>query len=442
MTWPEVKQTVQRRSQDRSYILVGARTPACALPDSFRPRSSDGLVQVDIRVSNGWIDDIQPALSPEARGVDLGGRLVWPGLVDCHTHIDKGHVWTRTPNPDGTFAGAAATAHLDALRYQDTSDLRARAEFSLRAAFAHGTVALRSHVDASSTQFDDRFRALRELAQEWDGRIDLQLCPFTGSAESAETFRRLAQQSAASESGVLSVFLQPDPRLDAQLDVVFSLADKHGLALDFHADETLNPKSDCLGAVARAAKRNRFQGPVLVGHCCSLSAQNKGRMSRTLDLVAETQLGIVALPLCNMYLQDRHATRSPRRRGVAPLKEIVARGIPVAIASDNVRDAFHAYGDLDGVELFRDAIRVMHLDHPVGDWPATVSRTAADLIGRPDLGRLAPGSNADLILLPARNWNEFVARPARDRIVLRRGQVVNSTPPDFSELDHLEGLGP
>ena len=38
--------------------------------------------------------------------LDLDRGMVWPAFVDIHTHLDKGHIWPRQPNPDGTFMGA------------------------------------------------------------------------------------------------------------------------------------------------------------------------------------------------------------------------------------------------------------------------------------------------------------------------------------------------
>ena len=116
------------------------------------------------------------------------------------------------------------------------------------------------------------------------------------------------------------------------------------------------------------------------------------------------------------------------------------RGIPVAIASDNCRDAFYAYGDLDAVELFRDAVKIMQLDHPVGDWSSTVLKTAAQAIGQEKQGRLLPGEPADFILFPARNWSEFISRPQSHRIVVRGGRLLQAEIPTYDELDDLKGM--
>ena len=45
--------------------------------------------------------------------MDLKGAQVWPAFTDMHTHIDKGHIWNRRPNPDGSFEGALTAVRGD-----------------------------------------------------------------------------------------------------------------------------------------------------------------------------------------------------------------------------------------------------------------------------------------------------------------------------------------
>jgi cytosine/creatinine deaminase len=141
--------------------------------------------------------------------------------------------------------------------------------------------------------------------------------------------------------------------------------------------------------------------------------------------------------MCNLYLQDREPGRTPRRRGVTLLHEMAARGIPVALASDNCRDPFYAYGDHDLVEVFREAVRIAHLDRPIGAWPAAVTRTPAGIMGLSGRGLIATGAPADLVLFRARGWSELLSRPQSERIVLRAGRPIDTTLPDYRELDRL-----
>ena len=66
----------------------------------------EALVAVDVEVKNGAIVTLRYAAteSPDLiPSVDLQSGLIWPCFVDIHTHLDKGHIWPRSPNPDGTF---------------------------------------------------------------------------------------------------------------------------------------------------------------------------------------------------------------------------------------------------------------------------------------------------------------------------------------------------
>ena len=83
------------------------------------------------------------------------------------------------------------------------------------------------------------------------------------------------------------------------------------------------------------------------------------------------------------------------------------------VASDNTRDPFYAYGDLDMLEVYRAATRLLHFDHDGPEWIRTVSATPADLMGLDRHGRIEAGDAADLVLLRARSLTEWLARPYR-----------------------------
>ena len=147
---------------------------------------------------------------------------------------------------------------------------------------------------------------------------------------------------------------------------VVDKAGELGLDLDLHIDETGDPRAHALEHLAAAVLETGYTGKVLAGHCCVLTVQDKATQKRTIEKVSEAGIAIVSLPMCNIYLQDRaeagHTT--PMRRGVTLLHEFRAAGVPVAIASDNTRDPFYAYGDLDGMEVLREGARIVHFDHP------------------------------------------------------------------------------
>ena len=173
--------------------------------------------------------------------------------------------------------------------------------------------------------------------------------------------------------------------------------------------------------------------------------QSDAEVQKTIAAVKAANISIVSLPMCNLYLQDRQAgnamgdrpMRTPRYRGVTILRELKAAGVRCAIASDNCRDPFFAYGDHDGLEVFTQSVRIGQLDHPIGDWPQAITKTPAEIMGLEDGGQIREGGPADFVVFKARSFNELMARRQCDRVVIRQGKQIDTTLPDYAELDNL-----
>ncbi|MGL4310139.1 MAG: cytosine deaminase [Paracoccaceae bacterium] len=408
--------------------LRNASVPACLIG------APGDLITMNLALSG---DSIVPHDGPPGREVDLNGAMVLPCFIDMHTHLDKGHIWPRSPNPDGTFMGALNTVAADRTARWRAEDVRARMDFSLRCAFAHGTRAIRTHLDSIPPQDAISFPVFSELRAEWAGRIDVQAVSLVAADNVTPhgPFRATADL-VARHGGVLGCVSYPLPDLKDRLLTYFRMAAERGLSADLHVDETLDPTSNTLRMIAETVLETRFDAPVTVGHCCSVSAMAEDEALATLDLVAKAGLNVVSLPMCNLYLQDRQPGRTPRMRGITLVHEMKTRGINVSFASDNTRDPFYAYGDMDMVEVLRESTRIGHLDHTGPDWVQTALANPARACGFTPPS-LEAGAPADLVIFRARTWNEFFARPQADRVVIRSGRQIDRTLPDYAELDPL-----
>ena len=322
----------------------------------------------------------------------MSGRIVLPLFVDVHTHLDKGHIWRRKRNPIGDFPSALAATIEDRSANWSAADVAARMEFSLRCAYAHGTTAIRTHIDSVGPQTRISWPVLAEARERWRGRIDLQASPLFTIDHLADASHMADVEAMldAHGSGILGAAIRMEPDLRDGLSVLFELAERKGWELDFHVDESSDPAARSLKVIADMAIERRFARPILVGHCCSLALQEDDERRRTIDAVARAGLSVVSLPMCNMFLQDRQAGRTPRWRGVTALHELKRAGVNVMIASDNTRDPFYPYGDLDMMEVWREGVRILHLDYPFADWAEAVSASPAQAMGL-DLGVLRPG---------------------------------------------------
>lgn len=406
------------------FTLRNVTIPAC-LQDK-----AGSLISTDIGIANGKITE------PVGTDIDMSGAMVLPAFVDMHTHLDKGHILPRASNPDGSFLGALTTVREDH-KLWTANDVYRRAEFSLRCAYAHGTRAIRTHLDSAEPQDEISWPVFSKLREEWADRIELQAaclagCDVIDLPGRFQTTANLVQQ----HKGVLGLVIYPMEGLDELLTDFLKLAGSLNLAVDFHVDESMDPSVESLRNICRAIIDTGFSAKVTVGHLCSLSAQTHDRAMDTLDLVAQAGLHVVSLPMCNLYLQDRHSERTPRLRGVTLVHEMKQRGIPVSFASDNTRDPFYAYGDMDMLEVMREATRIAHLDHSDPDWIKAFTTTPSQTCDFP-YASLNPGSAADIVVCNARNWAELFSRPQSDRIVIRDGFAIDRTLPDYAELDDL-----
>lgn len=400
------------------------------IPSCFLGQPGE-LTQTSITIGDGKIADGEGCV------VDMKGAMLLPAFVDMHTHLDKGHIWKRAPNPDGSRDAAIFTVGQDREANWSADDVSRRMDFALRCAFAHGTRAIRTHLDSLPPQADISWPVFTKMKERWAGRIDLQassLMPITDVCEEGGFFDVAA--IVQEHGGKLGCVTFGHPCVEDHLNTFFGEAIKRDLVIDFHVDENDEPTSMTLRSIAQKVIETGYDKPVVVGHCCAVSTQSEKDALKTLDLVARAGLHVVSLPMCNMYLQDRYGRRTPRWRGVTLVHEMKARGINVSFASDNTRDPFYAYGDLDMIEVMREATRIAHLDHSDSDWATSFSANPARACEF-EPGSFETGAPADFVICKARSWTELLSRPQSDRIVIRNGKAIDRTLPDYAELDDL-----
>lgn len=430
------------------YWLKNVRVPVCVLTDVDRAIANsanmEGMALVDIKIVSGIINQIVVTGSVELENiptVDLHGKQIWPCFVDVHTHLDKGHIWERSPNIKGTFADALTATFKDEATWT-TEDIYRRMEFGLKCSYIHGTKAIRTHLDSAGRLIDINWDVFNTLRKAWEDRLILQGVSLATLDYYLTIEGEKLVNKVADSGGILGGFAYINPDLEQQIERIFAIAKDRNLNLDFHVDETGEAESVCLYKIAEAALKYQFEGKIICGHCCSLAVQPQDIVQKILELVKAANIGIVSLPMCNLYLQDRQyhpseLPKTPRWRGTTLVHELKQAGISVAFASDNCRDPFYGFGDHDELEVFKMAVRICHLDRPFQDWLSSVTKTPADFMGLVDTGRIGVGMVADFIIFQGRYLSEILSRCQSDRIVIRNGKILEEKLPDYSELDPL-----
>ena len=465
------KKLVCVMTEPSHYWIVNVRVPDCFIDSSILEQSQaislaptlqrDRLFPCHVEILNGQIkaivpnlqQDLQKALQKDSQTshipveslpiidgeIDGKEGIMIPCFTDLHTHLDKGHIWERNPNLDGTFQGALRGIYRDCTEQRNWNydDIYRRMEFGLKCSYAHGTKAIRTHLDCPPHQVATTLQVFKELREQWKGKITLQAVPLVQLALFETPEGEKFADAIADMNGLIGGIAYMSPELDRHLERIFALAEERNLSLDFHADENNDPKSQALHRIAKAALKHNFSSQIVCGHCCSLAMQDDEVASETIALVKQANIGIVSLSMCNLYLQDRGADRTPKWRGITLVHELNASGVSVALASDNCRDPFYGFGDHDMLQVFSMGTKICHLDTPYDNWIESVTSRPAALMGLAEVGKVEIDQTADLVLFKARSYSELLSRPQSDRVVIRNGVAINTTLPDYRDLDDL-----
>ena len=388
----------------------------CRLPDGR---------MADIACAGGRIAAIGNLSGrPAERTLRCEGRAVTPGLVESHIHLDKALLSDRTPSREGTLAEAIRVTG-EAKRNFTVEDIRTRARTVLDMAIQSGTTAMRSHVEVDPIVGLKGLEALLPLRQEYAPAIDLQLCAFAqeGILQAPGTEALLAE-ALRRGAEVIGGCPYNDSDAFTQIDIVFRLAREFDVDADFHVDFFDEPEHLHLRYIAEQSLRHGWQGRVALGHCTELAALPPPDLEPIAGLLRDAGVGVITLPATDLYLMGRKDSHRIRR-GLAPAKRLLASGVTVAAATNNVRNAFTPMGNAN--------LALMGFLLTVGAHMGTVTEQAevlrmltehpARLLRLPAYG-LAVGCQADLVVWDAGRVEEIVATLAPPRMVVKRGRVT------------------
>ena len=384
--------------------------------------------RVDLGCRDGRVAAVVAAGSlvaaPAGTMRELSGRLVTPGLVDAHVHLDKAFLSARAPGREGTLTEAIRVTG-EAKKRFTVEDIRARARRLLDLAVRSGTTAMRGHVEVDPIVELMALEAVLPLKAEYAPALDLQLCAFAQEgilqAPGTEALLARALRRGADLVGGCP-YNDTDPR--AHVDIVFRLAREFGVDADFHADFFDEPSHLHVRYICEETARLGWQGRVVVGHVTELAALPPAEADAVIRELAAARVGVVMLPATDLYLMGRGDAYRVRR-GLAPAKRLLAGAVAVAAATNNVRNAFTPVGNADPALMAFLLTVGAHMGTPEEQAQALAMITTepARMLGLGDRA-LAVGRPADLVVWEAEALDAAVGGVAPRRLVVKAGHVT------------------
>ncbi|MEJ8473724.1 amidohydrolase family protein [Roseibium algae] len=368
---------------------------------------------VDLAIENGRVAKIGRNLVCEAvEAFDGEGKFAFPGFVETHIHLDKAGILSRCTLCKGTLAEAVSETAKAKAEFTE-EDVYARAAKVVESAIVNGTTRLRTFVEVDPRVNLRSFAAIKRIREDYAFAIDIEICAFAqeGLTNELETYELL--EAALSDGADLvggAPYVDPDP--SKQIAMIFDIAKKYDVSVDFHLDFDLDPAHTDLPSVISETVRRGYQGRVSIGHVTNLSAMGKDGVTAIADQLQEAGIGLTVLPATDMFLNGR-AFDHLIPRGVAPAHLLHANGVRTSIASNNILNPFTPYGDasLGRMANFYANVAQLAREEDIHAAFDMVSKDAAALMGQEYGIRI--GGEADIVLLDCSSPGEAVRTIAR-----------------------------
>jgi cytosine deaminase len=398
----------------------------------------DGRTGIDVLVAHGRIVNVARNINAAAGlTIDAEAQLLTPPFVDAHFHMDSALTYgTPRVNQSGTLLeGIALWGELKPLLTQEAIIGRALAYCDW--AVAKGLLAIRSHVDVCDPTLR-AVEALLHVRERVKPYLDLQLVAFPqdGLLRSPGAFDNLKRALAMGVDvvGGIPHFERTSADGAESVKLLCELAADEGRLVDMHCDETDDPQSRHVEALAFHTQRLGMQRRVTGSHLTSMHSMDNDYVAKLIPLMAEAGVNAIANPLINITLQGRRDTY-PKRRGMTRVPELLAAGIDVAFGHDCVMDPWYALGGGDMLEVAAMGLHVAQMTSQAGMRACfdAVTVNAAKILQLDGYG-IASGNRADFVLLQARDPIDAIRRRATRLKVFRAGKVIAESPPSISTL--------
>ncbi len=334
---------------------------------------------------------------PGARQLDLGGRLVTPGLIDCHTHLvyagNRAGEWELrlegASYEEIARKGGGIASTVRATRGAASSELlhTAQARLSTLAAEGVTTVEVKSGYGLDLETELRMLRVARELGTTPD--IDV-IATFLGAhalppeyGERREDYLRLLTEqvlpavAAEGLADAVDAYCEGVAFSAAEVRALFEQARKLGLPLRLHAEQFSNSSGAAMAAGLGALSCDHLEYLDDAG----------------INAMAAAGTVAVLAPGAWYYLRE---TRKP------PIEALRAAGVPMAVSTDHNPGTSPMLSLLAAMNM---ACVLFELHPEEALRGATIH--AAGALGLDDRGSIAPGKLADLAVWDAQSPAEL-----------------------------------
>ena len=379
---------------------------------------------VDIGIEDGRIAAVEAGLAAEGEEIDVGRRLVSPGFIETHIHLDKSCLLDRCRSVQGTLEEAISEVAKAKQNFQP-EDVRERAVRTLEKCILQGTTHMRTHLEVDPVVGLRSLEGIQPLIDEYRWAIDLEICVFPqeGLLNNPGT-DELMVESLKRGCQVVGGAPYTDSDPPGQIDRLFEMAREFDVDVDMHLDFGNTPEGMTIEHVCNRTEEYGWGGRVTVGHMTQMSTLEVPEFERITRRLADVGVAVTVLPSTDLYLMGRHQDHNVLR-GVVPIHKMLRHGINCNLSSNNVLNPFTPFGDCSLIRmanLYANICQVGQIDDTIECFDM-VTRRSAELLNLDDYG-IEVGRSADLVVIDNKDRQGAVAELSQPLIGIKRGHVT------------------
>lgn len=383
---------------------------------------------VDIGIEGGRIVAIETALAAEGETLDLGGRLISPGLIETHIHLDKSRIIDRC-TPD---VGRQSNRMMRVSEVKHTftvEDVYERARQTLERCLVNGATHMRTHVELDPKVALRSFEAIEQLAKDYRWAIDIEICVFPqeGLTDNPGTDELLVE---GLKRGARLIGGAPNYDSDhaGQIRRIFELAREFDVDVDIHLDSGHTTHDMDVWLVCEMTEKFGWGGRVTIGHGCKYASLPPDELRILGRRLADAGVAVTVLPATDLFIAGRHLDHDVIR-GVADANALIACGVNCSLSTNNVLNPFTPFGDASLIRIANLYANIVQrgLREELDECFEMLTRRSARILRRDDYG-VAIGNPADLVVFDATSPAQAVAEVAQPMYGFKRGRRTFTRP--------------
>jgi cytosine/creatinine deaminase len=387
---------------------------------------SNGLF--DIGIEGGRIVAIEPSLSAEGREIGVDGRLVSPGLIETHIHLDKSCILDRCKAETGDLDEAIREVAAAKLKFTP-EDVHARARRTLEKCILNGTTHMRTQLEVDPGIGLRGLEGVLPLIEEYRWALDLEICifPQEGLLNNPGTDELMV---AALKRGGTVVGAAPytDTNPHGQIDRVFEMAREFDIDIDMHLDFGADAENLDLIYVCELTERFKYGGRVAIGHVTKLTGASPEKFETCGKRLADAGVALTVLPSTDLYLMGRNMGLNPPR-GVTRAHRLLHAGVNCSLSTNNVLNPFTPFGDCSLVRMANLYANICHVGarKDIRECFNMITTRSAKLLRLNNYG-LEVGKSADLVVFDCTEAESAVAELVPPLYGFKRGRQTFRRP--------------